>query len=119
MSCEALVGSRREKNSRQSTYVLSKVADDLVRFKDMEAFPCALWAAKFDCNKGVLHLRSQELYRTAPDRDIFLAPTENVPVPNYRSEASTIATWRRFPIKLDRMYLVFYSSPSTILTLTS
>jgi hypothetical protein len=39
--------------------------------------------------------------RTAPDRDIFLAPTENVPVLYYRSEASAIAIWRCFPSKLD------------------
>jgi hypothetical protein len=44
--------------------------------------------------------------RTAPDRDIFLAPTKNVPVPNYRSEASAIAIWRHFPSKLDKMHLI-------------
>jgi hypothetical protein len=45
-------------------------------------------------------------YGTAPDRDVFLAPTENVPVPYYRLKASAIAIWWRFPNKLDKAHLI-------------
>jgi len=46
--------------------------------------------------------------RTAPDRVILLAPTENAHIPYYHPKASAIAIWRRFPSKFDGMHLILW-----------